>query len=137
MTTQDRLEANSIPIVWSGCWLWLGQSWKGYGRISHTGTTKLTHRVAFELARGPIPHGFEINHLCREKACINPAHLEAVEHGENIRYDFQLKPWGNQNTAKTHCIRGHALSGSNLYLRKGKRYCRECRSIYDHIRRQK
>lgn len=126
MTTIERLAAHSVALPFSGCIVWTGGSAKGYGRIYHDGRTRPTHRVAFELFRGPIPAGFDINHLCRNKACMNPTHLEAVTRSENLRYDYAIKPWGNQNTGKTHCQRGHEYAGANLRVISGKRYCKTC-----------
>lgn len=76
------------------------------------------HRFAYELANGPIPDGLEIDHLCRNRKCVNPAHLQAVSHRENML-----------RAAKTHCLNGHPLTGPNVYLRPDGRgrECRECR----------
>lgn len=84
------------------------------------------HRVAYELTRGPIPAGMEIDHLCRVRSCVNPDHLEAVTRGENLRR-------GRGKTgAQTHCKRGHELTPENTYRyvnRRGYvcRHCRQCR----------
>jgi hypothetical protein len=68
------------------CLRWTGSKTKtGYGRIGHEGKTKSVHRVAYELAKGPIPEGLEIDHLCRVRDCVNPAHLEAVTHTVNVQ----------------------------------------------------
>jgi hypothetical protein len=84
------------------------------------------HRYAYEALVGPIPDGKQIDHLCRNRACCNPEHLEPVTIQENIR-----RGEGPQaiNARKTHCIRGHALSGDNLYLvpKSGRRNCVICR----------
>lgn len=69
-----------------GCWLWTdATSWNGYGRF-YTGSRVMSaHRLSYELAVGPIPDGLQIDHLCRVRACVNPAHLEPVTLAENIR----------------------------------------------------
>lgn len=66
----------------SGCWIWTGlrNEW-GYGTAGSRG---LAHRVMYEQANGPIPEGLELDHLCRERACVNPLHLEAVTHTQNV-----------------------------------------------------
>lgn len=74
------------------CLRWKGsRNWGGYGQISVGGRQQRVHRVAYELAKGPIPEGLEIDHLCRVRDCINPDHLEAVTHQENIRRVYERK----------------------------------------------
>lgn len=99
----------------------------GYGRIYGGGRHKyrLAHRVAWEAANGPIPEGMQIDHLCRNRACVNPDHLEPVT--SRINTLRGVSP-AAKNVHKTHCLRGHPLSGENLYVdRKGKRSCRVCK----------
>lgn len=109
------------------CWEWQGlRSSKGYGHV-YAGATYLgvAHRCSYELVVGAIPEGATIDHLCRNRACVNPAHLEPVSQRENV-----LRGIGHsaQNARKTHCHDGHELAGDNLYLRNGRRHCRACRS---------
>lgn len=70
------------------CWIWQGLKTKGYGHIRRPYSTK-AHRYAWTLAHGPIPEGLEIDHLCRQKACVNPDHLEPVTHLENMRRHYR------------------------------------------------
>lgn len=68
------------------CWEWLGsKDTTGYGRVSRDGVTRPAHRVAYEYLVGPIPGGLYIDHLCLNKGCVNPTHMEPVTHAENIR----------------------------------------------------
>lgn len=80
----QRLWAKTVPTE-DGCWNWTGGiDPTGYGRISAGGTMGYTHRVAVELFHGPIPDGMDVDHLCRNRACCNPAHLEVVTRQENL-----------------------------------------------------
>ena len=81
----ERFE-NKYTIVEDGCWLWLGHvSIKGYGRFRVGKSTPMAHRAAYELYVGKIPDGMVIDHLCRERSCVNPYHLEPVLPEENTR----------------------------------------------------
>lgn len=110
----------------------------GYGRfvLSSQHRSVLAHRVAYELSIGPIPEGTEIDHLCRNRACCNPAHLEAVPHRVNVlRGDYKAgsKGRGEQQKAKTHCPHGHPYAGDNLVLQKrGGRVCKVCQRAAQH-----
>lgn len=92
----------------------------------------MAHRVAYELVVGPIPDGLQLDHLCKVRKCVNPAHLEAVTCGENIRRGDTGKAAAEVQSSKTHCPQGHPYSGDNLAHyrgRHGRRYraCRICR----------
>ena len=116
-----------VTVTTSGCWEWSG--WRnnlGYGYIRHEGRDRPVHRVLMELMSGPFTSGIDIDHLCKNPCCLNPAHLEAVTHRENIRR--------GKAATKTTCKRGHDLTNpKNVYRRKnGKRWCAEChRTIWN------
>lgn len=124
MTFEDRFWAKVSPEPNSGCWLWTGLcNPKGYGRIMVDGRHQLAHRVSYEMHVGPIQEDLEMDHLCRVRCCVNPAHLEAVTHAENSRRGEA----GINQRAKTHCPQGHPYSGENLYTSpNGRRECRTC-----------
>ena len=102
-----------------GCWLWQGALVGGYGAFEHTST----HRWAYLHFVGQIPIGKELDHLCRNRACANPAHLEPVTRKENLRRGI------NRNSIKTHCIHGHPFTPANTRVPKsGGRQCKTCES---------
>lgn len=101
-----------------GCWIWLGSTNKdGYGLFHLLGKMQSAHRVSYELHIGDIPEGMEIDHICRERSCVNPAHLEPVSRQENL--DRMI-------LAKTHCINGHDYKESSFIHLKGFRECSIC-----------
>ncbi len=108
------------------CWVWdRGKTLGGYGRVMLEGKKLLVHRAAYEAIIGPIPAGYDIDHLCRNRGCYNPEHLEAVTRKENLR-----RGKGNQFIGLTQCPKGHPYSGSNLVIVKRKRgsgSSRDCR----------
>lgn len=110
------------------CWPWLStRTSNGYGScrpLSGEDTKTTAHRVAYELTRGPIPEGMELDHLCRNRACVNPAHMEPVSHQQNCKRGVWARP------RKTHCVNGHELSGDNIkwYLSRGKYWSRGCKA---------
>ncbi|MDE1854509.1 MAG: HNH endonuclease [Thaumarchaeota archaeon] len=86
----------------------------------------LAHRFSYQLLIGQIPAGLTLDHLCRNRGCVNPAHLQAVSNRENL---LRGKGWSGLNSRKTHCPKGHPLSGDNLsprWLKKGRRVCLTC-----------
>lgn len=117
------LEQLSEPEPMSGCVLWLGaMRQNGYGFLSRGGRTWLAHRLAYEAARGPIPAGMTIDHLCRVRSCINPAHLEPVSRRTNTLRGFGITA---QNSRKQTCPRGHNYNWTTSNG-TARRYCWPC-----------
>jgi hypothetical protein len=100
----------------------------GYTKFGYRGRTLLTHRVSYQVFVGPIPTGLVIDHLCRVPACCNPEHLEPVTNQINL---LRGEGFVAQQARRTHCPRGHALEGDNIYRRpdgSNRRECRTCRN---------
>jgi hypothetical protein len=115
-----------------GCWPWLGSlDHHGYGRFWRPAERRYVgaHRFAYELTHGPIAADLEPDHTCRNRACVNPAHMEPVTHRENVLRGEGLAA---ENARKTSCPRGHELDGTNVYVNpQGHRRCRECQRAAD------
>lgn len=120
------------PRIWTHveptgfCWEWTGRvETTGYGKFSYRGAQVLAHRFVYELLVGPIPSGMQIDHLCHNRACVNPDHLEPVS--ARINQLRSMSPSG-QNVRKTHCPKGHPYDEENTYVTpNGGRQCRACR----------
>ncbi len=122
-TTPELIRFLSKVSLSDGCWEWRGHRGQknGYGYLwrLEDRTALLAHRIAYEHFVGPIPEGLHIDHLCRNRGCVNPAHLEAVSQGEN-----------NSRAMKETCKQGHPYTPENtLYERGGaERRCKTCRN---------
>lgn len=129
------------------CWEWFGgRSTGGYGRFFNGSRHVAAHRFAYELLVGPIPAGLDIDHLCRVRHCVNPAHLEPVTRSENLRRGTPHGPPDGgsaaaRQRAKTHCPKGHPYDEENTLLHYWKRenswrrLCRTCHRQGTRVRR--
>lgn len=124
-STRSSVTPVGYVIAESGCWDWVGgKDKRGYGRVWCVDTQRLclAHRYLWETHRSAIPVGMTLDHLCRNHGCVNPDHLEVVTNQRNVQR-------GMRGILKTHCPKGHLLSGDNLIqsrLREGYRACRPC-----------
>lgn len=115
----------------TGCWNWIASCQpSGYGQMTvekapSVPTVTTAHRISFEVFVGPIPEDLTVDHLCRNRRCVNPAHLEVVTNKENILRGTSPVAI---NKRKTHCPKGHPLSGRNIaFAKSGSRICRACK----------
>lgn len=112
------------------CWEWSGSHYvNGYSKITSGRDQALAHRWAYEHYRGRIPDGMVIDHLCRNRGCVNPDHMEVVTNNENLR---RGAGYGIRNGMRTTCIHGHEYTDENIYRTpQGGIRCRECARIRD------
>lgn len=133
-TLRERLLAKAIINRETGCWEWAGRGTpNGYGHIrTGGGKRQMVHRVSYEMTYGPIPEGLDLDHLCRVRRCLNPAHLEAVTHRVNTLRGQTVTA---ANAAKTHCYNDHEFTPENTYIEPtGERRCRTCRRDWNRER---
>lgn len=123
------------------CWVWTGTiSMNGYGMLGvggRKGKKLYAHRVSYNLFVGEVPEGLDLDHLCRNRRCVNPDHLEPVTRGENTRRGDLPKILKQRAKDRTHCMNGHIFNDSNTRLRKsGGKICRTCEKIARYSRVQ-
>jgi hypothetical protein len=122
------------------CWTWTGQMHHlGYGRFSvSAGVNLLAHRFAYEDILGSIPSGLELDHLCRNRACVRPEHLDPVTHAVNMGRSTLSGDGSRRRAAqRTHCPQNHPYSGDNLIMDNGARRCRICTNKGQNTRYQR
>jgi len=133
----DRFWAKIDAWTTDGCWNWTASlNDSGYGVLHKPGKrggVVRAHRFAYELLIGLIPETLVIDHLCRNRACVNPDHMEPVTIGENVR----RSPIATStiNALKAECSQGHAFDAANTYVNpSGSRRCVKCRDVSRHPR---
>jgi len=112
-----------------GCWIWpRAKVWNGYGQVWNGNKLVMVHRYVYENMVGPVPEGMQLDHLCRNRLCCNPEHLEIVTPRENTLRGIGPALSAARQKSKTCCPNGHPYSGENLYVYKRERGCRICRA---------
>lgn len=120
-----RFWAKVNPLS-NGCWLWTGcRNAEGYARFYLRPNCQIigAHRFSYEIHKGKIPKGLTIDHLCRNRGCVNPAHMELVSQKENTLRGNGVTAL---NARKTHCKHGHLFSADNIYSLPYGRHCKQC-----------
>jgi len=135
----DRFWAKVRADPATGCWVWqAGCFCDGYGNFWCCGSAHRAHRFAYRQLVGPIPSWLQIDHLCRNRACVNPAHMELVTCRENLSRGVGIGLGAVRfQTSKTHCPQGHPYDEQNTYIYPtGARGCRACNRIHSRERRR-
>lgn len=131
---EDVITDRISPEPMTGCWLWTGHITRlGYGQLKIKGKSWKAHRLVYTRERGQIPLGMELDHLCRQRDCVNPDHLEPVTHRENI---LRGEGVAARCASRTHCVHGHPLSGENLMICDNghRRRCKACTKLIEAAR---
>lgn len=134
----ERFWAKVCPEPNMGCWLWSGRiAGGGYGYVWSAGRKVIAHRLAYETIVESVPDGLELDHLCRVRCCVNPAHLEPVTHAENVRRGVVSDINRARSRAQTHCKNGHEYSEENTYRYTHRgggpwRGCRTCHRLWSN-----
>lgn len=135
----DECRFWSKADIGDGCWTWRAAMFKnGYGRFrpnGKDGINALAHRYAYTLLRGRIKSGLVLDHLCRNRACVRPSHLDPVTNGENVRRGRAGEKIAAFEWAKTHCPSLHQYDEANTRIYRGRRVCRSCCRIKQAARR--
>lgn len=121
----EKVELRIIPEPMSGCWIWLGpyrDNKDRYGGMSWKGKHYRTHKFVYEFLKGVVPAGLTLDHICRNRICCNPDHLEPVTWQVNI---LRGEGIAAKNAVKTHCKHGHSLADAYVYQGR-MRQCRTC-----------
>ena len=132
--TEEKVEGRGksknpyLEIKKNKCWVWLRGKIRGYGTIKFKRVNQRSHRLFYEMIIGSVPKGLILDHLCRNRSCCNPLHLEPVTNKVNVLRGEGLTA---KNYKKEKCLNGHDFDEKNTYLTyRGRRACRKCHRIY-------
>jgi hypothetical protein len=127
-----RISSKFVIDEQTGCWNWTGaKSPAGYGKFHNNSGTMQAHRFMYELTKGKISRPLVIDHLCRNRGCVNPKHMEVVTHRENTMRGENIAA---KYARATHCVHGHPFDEANTYVTsKGLRHCRTCKLIRERV----
>lgn len=119
------------------CWVWIGAKRHGYGAFGVGRKSVPAHRMSLLLAGKSIPDGYDVDHLCRNPECVNPEHLEAVTHRENVQRGLAGEHMKHKQATRTTCKKGHPSTPNNSRWRKDGKWksCRICERDSQRLRR--
>ncbi len=127
MKLGHRIPSKIVPMVFyngTPCIPWAGYiTTRGYGGLTINGKTTLAHRAVYENVIGPIPPGLVIDHLCRNRSCVNPEHMEPATNKENVLRGAGITA---DNARKVACVRDHKYTDGSYRMYRGGRICRAC-----------
>jgi hypothetical protein len=127
MTVWQRIR-KKLLVLPNGCWEWQGAKVSGdYGRYKFEGKWEVAHNVLFLVMHGAIDRSMERDHLCKNRSCINPFHVEQVTRVINR---LRSEP-GQWNAGKTHCPKGHEYDQENTRYYRGSRFCKTCKHLWN------
>lgn len=126
MDDTDRFWAKVDRQGVDDCWPWTGAKIpEGYGHLRWDGRVQGAHRVSYQIHVGPIPSGLEIDHLCRNPSCVNPDHLRACTHAQNLESSQNVTAVNSRKTCCPKC------GGPYTMAKDGTRFCRPCKNAWN------
>lgn len=125
-TLKDAIEALSVKVPFSGCWIWVGSTQNGYGQLTYAGEHMRAHRASLLAFRGLSPK--LACHHCDVRECVNPDHLYAGDYVSNRADMISRSRWAHPYALRSECAAGHNYKASGFYVSKsdGSRVCRAC-----------
>lgn len=136
LSLEDRFMEKVFMVPESTCWFWTGYHDRdGYAMSSINDVPLAAYRMAYKLFVGELTKGMCLDHICRQRGCVNPKHMEEVTSKENTRRS-PIAP-AAINAQKTHCPRGHELTEGNIVTSMKGRNCLICNRVKDAERKRR